>query len=115
MNMEELLNKSVKELTEEEWKQIQQFKNKKKQSVQFSKATLDHCVRLDGLALNIDYVTIDAPSLHIPELFPTPAVSSLLNENLMRIKSVWVLDNEKSCRMIIDAILTEVLIHESNR
>jgi hypothetical protein len=81
--MDELLNKPFNEVTEEEWKQVQQLMNKKKKpSVQFSKATLGHCVRLDGLALNIDYVIIDAPSLHIPTSFPTPVASDLLCQNL---------------------------------
>ena len=31
-----------------------------------------------------------------------------------KINKFWVLDNEKSCRMVIDAILTEVLSSESN-
>jgi hypothetical protein len=112
--MEELLKKPVDELTDEEWKQVQQLKNKKKPSVQFSKATLNDCIRPDGLALNIDYATIDAPSLHIPTSFPTPVASDLLCQNLSRIKTVWVLDNEKACRIVIDAILTEVLLNESN-
>jgi hypothetical protein len=112
--MSELLKKPVDELTDEEWKQVQQLKNKKKPSVQFSKATLNDCVRPDGLALNIDYATIDAPSLHIPTSFPTPVASDLLCQNLSRIKTVWVLDNEKACRIVIDAILTEVLLNESN-
>lgn len=114
--MDELLKKPVilNELTEEEWKQVQQLKNKKKPSVQFSRATLNDCTRPGGLALNTDYATIDAPSLHIPTSFPTPVASDLLCQNLSRIKSVWVLDNEKSCRIVIDAILTEVLLNESN-
>ena len=59
--MDELLNK-LKEPTDEEKKQVQQFWTNKKPSVPFSKATLNDCVRPDGLALNIDYATIDAPS-----------------------------------------------------
>ena len=114
--MDELLNKPVilNELTDEEWKQLQQLKNTKKPSVPFSKVTLNDCVRPDGLALNIDHVFIDAPSLHIPTSFPTPVASDFLCENLSRIKTVWVLDNEKACRIVIDAILTEVLLNESN-
>ncbi len=88
--------------------------NKKKPSVPFSKATLSDCVRPDGLALNIDYASIDAPSLHIPTSFPTPVASDLLCQNLSRIKTVWVLDNEKACRIVIGAILTEVLLSQSN-
>jgi hypothetical protein len=101
-------------LTEEEWKLVQQLRNKKKPSVQFSKATFSHCVRLDGLALNIDYATIDAPTLHIPTSCPIPVASDFLCENLSRIRTVWVLDNEKACRIVIDAILTEVLLNETN-
>jgi hypothetical protein len=64
--------------------------------------------------LNIDYTTIDAPSLHIPTSFPSSVASDFLCENLSRIKTVWVLDNEKACRIVIDAILTEVLLNASN-
>jgi hypothetical protein len=32
----------------------------------------------------------------------------------LSILLVWVLDNENSCRIVIDAILTEVLLNESN-
>jgi hypothetical protein len=114
--MDELLNQPVilNELTEEEWKQVQQLKNKKKPSVQFSKATLSDCVRPDGLALNIDYASVKAPTIHIPVDFPAPAASAHLCEALERIENVWVLDNEKACRIVIDAILTEVLLNESN-
>lgn len=79
--MDQLLNK-LNQLTEEEWKQVQQLKNKKKPSVPFSKATLNDCIRPDGLALKIDYIFIDAPSLHIPTSFPTPVASDFLCENL---------------------------------
>ncbi|RKP15891.1 hypothetical protein ROZALSC1DRAFT_25918, partial [Rozella allomycis CSF55] len=105
--MDELLSKNINELTEEEWKQVQQFRNKKKPSISFSKATYEHCVRPDGLALNLGYVYYYAPSLHIPTSFPTSVASEFLCENLRRIKSVWVLENEKACRIVIDAILTE--------
>jgi len=107
--MDELLNKSANELTEEEWNQVQQFWNKKKPSVPFSKATLYDCIRPDGLALNIDYIHVKAPSLHIPDDFETVFPSLWLCETLEKIDQVWVLDNEKACRIVIDAILTEVL------
>jgi hypothetical protein len=55
--MDEILCKTVNELTDEEWKQVQQLWNNKKTSVPFSKATLSDCIRPDGLALNIDYAT----------------------------------------------------------
>jgi hypothetical protein len=111
--MDELLSK-LNELTEEEKKQIQQFLNKKKPSVAFSKVKLYHCSRDDGLALNIDYADIDLPTLHIPSDFATLMPSDFLCETLERIEKVWVLDNEKSCRILIDAILTEVLFNQTN-
>jgi hypothetical protein len=85
-----------------------------KPSVPFSSAKLKDCVRPDGLALKIDYANIDVPTLHIPNSFPIPVPSDILCENLSRIKTVWVLDNEKACRIVIDAILTEVLFNDSN-
>ena len=116
--MNELFNKPLNQLTEEEKNQVQQFWNnpnpKKKPSVAFSRATLNDCVRPDGLALNIDYASVKAPTIHIPVDFPAPAASAHLCETLARIEKVWVLDNEKACRIVIDAILTEVLLNESN-
>ena len=64
--------------------------------------------------MKIDYATVDAPALHIPTSFPTPVASDFLCENLSRIKAVWVLDNEKACRILIDAILTDILFDDSN-
>ena len=111
--MDELLHK-LNELTDEEKKQVQQFLNKKKPSVSFSKATINHCVRTDGLALNIDWIHVKAPTIHVPVDFAVPTISDNLCETLERIQKVWVLDNEKSCRIVIDAILTEVLLNETN-
>ena len=111
--MDELLNK-LKDLTEEEKKQVQQFWNNKKPHVTFSKATLSDCIRPDGLALNIDCTRIKAPTLLIPVDFPAPTASAHLCETLARIDKVWVLDTEKACRMLIDVILTEVLLNELN-
>lgn len=85
--MDEFLN-MINELTAEEKKQVQQFLNKRKPYVPFSKATLNDCVRPEGLALNIDYVSIDAPSLHIPNSFANSVASDCLCENLSRIKAV---------------------------
>jgi len=72
-------------------------------------------MRSDGLGLDWKFVDIDAPTLHIPSDF-TPAIepSDALCLQLERIKKVWVLDNEQSCRLIIDAILTEALLDEAN-
>ncbi len=112
--MNELFNKPLNQLTEEEKNQVQQFWNKKKPSVAFSRATPNDCVRPDGLALNIDYASVKAPTIHIPVDFPAPVASAHLCETLVRIDKVWVLDNEKACRIVIDAILTEVLLNEAN-
>jgi len=119
--MDEIRN-TFNELTEEEKSQLTDKQKKALKvllgsitpSVPFSKATLNDCVRPDGLALNIDYASVKAPTIHIPVDFPAPAASAHLCETLARIEKVWVLDNEKACRIVIDAILTEVLLNESN-
>ena len=115
--MNELLSKPVNELTEEEWKQVQQLKNKKKPSVAFSRATLNDCVRTDGLALDlcfIEPVAIPVPTLHIPHEIVPPVPSDFLCEHLLTVQKLFVLDNEKACSMLIDAILIEVLKSEFN-
>ncbi|KAJ3267858.1 hypothetical protein HDV01_003877, partial [Terramyces sp. JEL0728] len=114
--MDQLFNKplNLSKLTEEEWVQVKQLKDKKKPSVPFSKATLNHCIRNDGLNLNVDYVNVKAPTLNIPVDFVAAAASPWLCETLEKVEKVWVLDNEKSCRIVIDAILTEVLLTEAN-
>jgi hypothetical protein len=107
--MNELFNK-LNQLTEEEENQLSDKQKKalkaligSKPSVPFSSATLNDCVRTDGLALNIDYASIKAPTIHIPDYFPAPTASAHLCETLARIERVWVLDNEKACRIVIDA------------
>jgi hypothetical protein len=63
----------------------------------------------------MDYILLlAAPSLHIPSTFSTSVASALLVGNPAKIQSVWVLDNEKAGRIVIDAILTEVLWREEN-
>jgi hypothetical protein len=118
--MNELFSK-LNELTEAEKNQLSDKQKKalkaligSKPSVPFSSATLNDCIRPDGLALNIDYASVKAPTIHIPVDFPAPTASAHLCETLTRIEKVWVLDNEKACRIVIDAILTEVLLNESN-
>ena len=118
--MNELFNK-LNQLTEEEKNQLSDKQKKglkaligSKPSVPFSSATLNDCIRPDGLALNIDYASVKAPTIHIPVDFPAPTASAHLCETLARIEKVWVLDNEKACRIVIDAFLTEVLLNESN-
>jgi hypothetical protein len=120
MKKNELFSK-LNELTEAEKNQLSDKQKKalqaligSKPSVPFSSATLNDCIRPDGLALNIDYASVKVPTIHIPVDFPAPTASAHLCETLTRIESVWVLDNEKACRIVIDAILTEVLLNESN-
>ena len=120
--MNELFNKPLNELTEAEKNRLSDKQKKAlktliestKPFVPFSKATLNDCARPDGLGLNIDYASVKVPTIHIPVDFPTPTASAHLCETLARIEKVWVLDNEKACRIVIDAILTEVLLNESN-
>ena len=108
------MDDELNQLTDEQKEALKEFLNKKKPSVPFSKATLNDCVRPDGLALNIDYATVKAPTIHIPADFAAPVASAHLCESLERIEKVWVLNNEKACRIVIDAILTEVLLNETN-
>jgi hypothetical protein len=113
--MNKLLNDPLlNELTDQDWNQVQQILNRKKPSVPFSKATLQDCVRFDGLNLNIDNVTLKAPTLHIPTSFSASVASDFVCENLSRIKATWVLDNDRACRMLINAILLEALKSEAN-
>ena len=119
--MNKLFDKPLNQLTDEEQSRLTDKQKKalkaligSKPSVPFSSATLSDCVRSDGLALNIDYTSVKAPTIHIPVDFPAPTASDHLCETLARIEKVWVLDNEKACRIVIDAILTEVLLSESN-
>ena len=112
--LNELTDEEKSQLTDKQKKTLKALIGSAKPSVPFSSATLYDCVRPDGLALNIDYTRVKAPTIHIPVDFPAPAASAHLCETLARIEKVWVLDNEKACRLVIDAILTEVLLNESN-
>jgi hypothetical protein len=71
-NMDDLLNK-LNELTEEEKKQVQQFCNKKKPSISFARATLNDCIRADGLGLDVCYIE--------PIGLPVPKYSSYSSRN----------------------------------
>jgi len=109
--MDSLLTKAVSELTSAEKKQLIADWSEKKDTVQFSSATIRDCIRLDGLNLNLSNVSRiqRRPSLHIPPHINAHSPSSFLCKTLERIDKVWVSDHEKACRIIIDAILTEVL------
>ena len=115
--MDTLLKKLVNQLTEEEKKQVQQFLNKKKPSVPFSKASLNDCVRPDGLALDLRFIepiAVPAPTLHIPQEIIIPVPSDFLCEHLLTVQKLFVLNNEKACRMLIGAILIELLKSQFN-
>ena len=121
--MDELLNK-LNELTEEEKNQLSDKQKKalktligSKPFVKFSSATLNDCVRTDGLDLNLCYIepfATPVPTLHIPQEIVLPVPSEFLCEHLLTVQKLFVLDNEKACRMLIDAILIEVLKSEFN-
>ena len=121
--MNELFNK-LNELTEAEKKQLSDKQKKalktligSKPSVPFSSATLSDCVRTDGLALDLCFIepfAIPVPTLHIPQEFAIPVPSDFLCKHLLSVQKLFVLDNEKACRMLIDAILIEVLKSEFN-
>ena len=46
--------------------------------------------------------------------WPNSSISQVLCEHLLTVQRRFVLDNEKACRMLIDAILIEVLKSEFN-
>jgi hypothetical protein len=99
-----MLSKPTNELTEEEWKQVQQSKNKKKPSVAFSRATLNDCVRTDGLALDLCFIepfAIPVPTLHIPQEIVLPVPSDFLCEHLLNtvyINSLfWTMKRPAEC------------------
>jgi hypothetical protein len=71
---------------------------------------MNDCERRDGLHLSIDFALIHNPTFHIPNEFTSPSQSKFLCETLARINIVWVMNNEKACRMVLDAILTELLV-----
>jgi hypothetical protein len=74
-------------------------------------------VRPDGLALDLRFIepfAVPAPSLHIPQEIIIPVPSDFLCEHLLTVQKLFVLNNEKACRMLIDAILIEVLKIEFN-
>jgi hypothetical protein len=86
-------------------------------SIPFSSATLFDCARPDGLALDLRYIepfVNPAPTLRIPQEIVHPVPSDFLCEHLITVQKHFAMNNEKSCRMLIDAILTEVLTDESN-
>ncbi|KAI8893709.1 hypothetical protein BC833DRAFT_556687 [Globomyces pollinis-pini] len=119
--MDDLFNKRPNQFTEADMNQLSKKQKKalkvlfgSKPSVPFSLATFDDCERSDGLALNIAYATVKVPTIHIPVDFVKPTASDHLCENLARIEKVWVLNNERAYRIVINAILIEVLMTETN-
>ena len=115
--MDDILCKPVIDLTEEERKQVLEFLNRKTPSVSFSRATLNDCERSEGLALDLKFIepiAVPVPTLHIPDEIVRPVPSDFLCEHLLCIQKFFALNNEKSCRLLIDAILIEVLKSESN-
>ena len=116
--MDELLNKPVSQLSEEEKKKLVKHLTAAKPSVPFSSATLEDCLRSDGLALDLRFIKLGSMvpivTLHIPSDIVSPIPSDFLCEHLLKVMKLFVMDNEKACRMLIDAILLEVLESETN-
>ena len=111
---DQLRAKLVDELTDAEKRQLITTWTSEKEVVKFSQATLDDCVRDDGLGLDLRYLRMEAPTIHIPLKFVAPSPSEWLSSSLKKIRKAWVVDNEKAARIIIDAILTEVLSIDVN-
>ena len=81
-------------------------------NVAFSEATFTDCTRRDGLNLDINLVwPYQGPTLHLPSDFPAPSPTLVLIEQMVRIQRAWIHDNETARRMIINAILTEVILN----
>ncbi|KAI9315416.1 hypothetical protein BDR26DRAFT_886797 [Obelidium mucronatum] len=123
--MNNLFDKPLNQLTDEEKSQLTDKQKKAfkaligsaKPSVPFSSVTLNDCVRPDGLALDLRFIepiAVPAPTLHIPQEIIIPVPSDFLCEHLLTVQKFYVLNNEKACRMLIDAILLEVLKSEFN-
>ena len=120
--MNKLLDTLFNQLTDEEKSQLTDKQKKAligsaKPSVPFSSATLNDCVRPDGLALDLRFIepiAVPASTLHIPQEIIIPVPSDFLCEHLLAVQKLFVLNNEKACRMLIDAILLEVLKSEFN-
>jgi hypothetical protein len=91
--MNKLFDKPLNQLTDEEKSQLadQQKKDLKaligsvKPSVPFSKATLNDCVRPDGLALDLRFIepiAVPAPTLHIPQEITIPVPRTAIYDTL---------------------------------
>jgi hypothetical protein len=87
------------------------FEESNKEVVSFScKELHDEHFGEKGLDLKMDLVgppIIESFLLSSAE--PTPQVSDWLSDTLTRIHQVWKLNNEKARRILIDAILTDVI------
>ena len=69
-------------------------------------------MRADGLNLDLRFIepfAIPVPTIHIPPEFVFPITSAFVCEHLLSLQDLFVIDNERACRMLIDAILIEVL------
>ncbi|CAM6127497.1 unnamed protein product [Calypogeia fissa] len=104
--------KFFSQLTEEQ--KLLVINRAKKPSVNFSSATLADCLRKDGLALDLKYILARPfrTSLNIPEYIQRPTLSDFLCQHLDKVQKCFAMDNEAECRMLIDAILLEVLERE---
>ncbi len=84
----------------------------KKPSVPFSSATIDDCTSERWLALYLRYIDPYYPSvetLRIPQTIDLPTPSDFFCDHLLGIYDYFSFDNETACKMLIDALLLEVL------
>jgi hypothetical protein len=108
-------NQLVKGITEnsltqnEKDKLIKLLTKSEKKKVIFSAATLENCQEPGGLGLNTVYVTKPVVSLFIPDTIPYLLPTEHLCSQLSKLYQHFDMRSEKACRMVIDAILLEIL------
>ena len=111
--MESLLNAVALLSVDEKQLLVSQlsFETNKKPNTTFSNPKLSSkdLSRLDGLGLDLKNVGNRLPSLHLPISVTLSNPTDWLCNSLDKINRVWELKTEQACRIIIDAILTEVL------
>ena len=108
-----LTDEEMNTLSKERKKHLKRFMSAKTQ-VQISSSSLKDCIRVDGLDLDVGFVEIFSSTLRIPEEIESPLPSDFLCQHLSAVQKYFVLDNEKALRMLIDAILLEVLKSDNN-
>ncbi len=84
----------------------------KKDIVDIDSASLTDCYRDDGLGLNLGYITgwnINTEILRIPDSFQSIEATDGICETLLTMSTVWEMEHILAHRILIDAIVTDVL------